>query len=158
MSTQTLYRLKTTGNISSGFNANQVINDFASSFRTSTDKARALLNGQSRVLKIEIDHTTSKRYQEMLHRMGVETKIEPMPNSNLQNLSLEPIDEDVENPSFQKNHFVRAAQKASPQTKRRPKPIPMRAPAPEPTNWTNWIIIGTTITIIGGALAWLFVI
>lgn len=73
------YKVVFTGNLDLAANAEDAIRDFASVFKVSEEQARALISGgQARVLKTDVDATNARRYQEVLHEIGLESRVEPM--------------------------------------------------------------------------------
>ncbi|WP_462321230.1 BPSS1780 family membrane protein [Halochromatium sp.] len=73
------FKVVFTGALAPTANAEQAVRDFATVFKVSEEQARSLIfDGQSRVLKTDVDADNARRYQEVLEEIGLQSRIEPM--------------------------------------------------------------------------------
>ena len=74
-----VFKVVFTGALAPAANAEDAAREFASVFKVSEEKARALVGaGESRVLKSPVDAANAQRYLEVLEEIGLMARIEPI--------------------------------------------------------------------------------
>lgn len=72
------YQVVMTGNIKTGVDQGQAIEQLAAAFRLAPDQAEGLLKGNETIIKRDIDRDTAAQYHDALVKAGVETRVEDL--------------------------------------------------------------------------------
>jgi hypothetical protein len=105
------YNVVLSGDILSGFEVATVVDAFAQMFKLSPEKASSMV-GSHVVIKKEVELQVAESYQQKLFGIGIDVKLEKL--GDLDELSLEPMQQRVSSADGSEQHMVEAGQMICP--------------------------------------------
>jgi hypothetical protein len=105
------YNVVLSGDILSGFEVSTVVDAFAQMFKLSPEKASSMV-GSYVVIKKEVKLQVAESYQQKLSGIGIDVKLEK--SGDLDELSLEPMQQRVSSADGAEQHMLEAGQMICP--------------------------------------------